>query len=276
MASHPSLIVRGLRRLAAEPRRLHTRYWLRPRGSYVVSYPKSGRTWLRLMLASVCADVTGRPLTLDVHRYGNPALGIPWIFFTHDGGGVSKQEAAAAPSFYRGKAVLMLVRDPRDVVVSHFYQMSRRKKDAPAVGDLDAFIRGPFGIDRVIAFMNRWAEQQSVPRRFTLLRYEDMHADRLGVLRSAVGFFGIPGVTDAALAAAVERGSFERMREIEASGLLDDQRLRPRDPDDPDSYKVRRGKIGGHADELTEEQVRFIEARIRQSLSPVFWYYVRP
>jgi hypothetical protein len=276
MTGRPSLLMRGARRLAAEPRRLFTKYWLRPRGSYVVSYPKSGRTWLRLMLASVCADVTGRALTLDVHRYGNPAHGIPWIFFTHDGGGVSKHEAAAAPRFYRGKAVLLLVRDPRDVVVSHFYQMSRRKKDAPAVGDLDSFIRGPFGIDRVIAFMNRWAGQRSVPGRFTLLRYEDMHADRLGVLRSAVDFFGIPGVTDHALAAAVERGSFERMREIEASGLLDDQRMRPRDPGDPDSYKVRRGRIGGHEDELTGEQIQFIEARIRQSLSPMFWYYVRP
>ncbi|HEY3248772.1 MAG TPA: sulfotransferase domain-containing protein [bacterium] len=270
------LLVRALRSIARQPRRLYTRHWLWHHGSFVISYPKSGRTWLRLMLASVLASLTARPLTLDVHTYGDPGKGIPWVFFTHDGAGLSKAEATAGdPHFYEGKTVLLLVRDPRDVVISHYHQVRRRKRDGPVVTDLDSFIRGPLGIDRIIAFMNRWAAQRSVPGRFALLRYEQIHEDRLGALRSAVDFFGIRGVTEHVLAAAAERGSFERMRAIEAGGLLDDRRLQPRNVDDPDSYKVRRGKIGSHADELTPAQVRFLDDRIREALSPEFAYYVR-
>ncbi len=278
-SSHPErepLVVRGLRRIAAEPRRLYTRHWLWPRGSFVISYPKSGRTWLRLMLASVLSQLTGRPLSLDVHTFGDPRRNIPWIFFTHDGAGLSKAEEGSADAvFFRGKRVLLLVRDPRDVVISHFHQARARKRIRLAVGDLDSFIRGPLGIDRVIAFMNRWAGRRSVPERFAILRYEDMHADPLAALRSAAEFFTIPRVTDDALAAAVRQGSFDRMRELEAAGLLNDQRLRPGNPDDPDSYKVRRGKIGGHVEDLSDDQIRYLDDRIRRFLSPEFSYYRR-
>lgn len=272
--SRSPFVVRAWRRLVAQPGRLYTRYWLRPRGSFVVSYPKAGRTWLALMLASVLADVTGRPLTLRLHSYADPTRGIPWIFFTHDGAGLTKPGAiAGSKAYYRGKPVLLLVRDPRDVVVSHYFQLSRRKGRPPAMGDLDTFIRGPLGIDRVIEFMNGWAAQQSVPRRFATVTYEEMHADSRGVLRRCVEVFGIPGVSEHALDQAVEQGAFEQMRAMEIANALDDQRLQPRDPADPDSYKVRRGRIGGHREDLTPDQITFLDERIREHLSPVFSYY---
>jgi hypothetical protein len=276
MTGPPSVLMRGMRRLAAEPYRLYTEYWLRPRGSFVVSYPKSGRTWLRLMLASVLAAVTGRPLTLDTHSYGSARGAIPRIFFTHDGAGLAKPgPVPSRKESYRGKTVLLLVRDPRDVLVSHYYQASRRSRRGRAVGDLDTFVRGPLGVSRVIAFMNGWAAAQPVPDRFAIVRYEDLHLNCLGELRRCVEFFRIPDVDEDMLTTAVEAGTFERMRALESSGALD-QRMQPRDPGDPDSYKVRSGRVGGYAQVLTAEQVAYLDAQIRQTLAPLFWYYVRP
>jgi hypothetical protein len=267
------LLIRGLRRIAIAPRRLFTHYWLRPRSGYVVSYPKSGRTWLAIMLATVLARLSGRPLSLDVHRYADARRGIPRIFFTHDGSGLTKPRPFSEDKeFYRHKPVLLLVRDPRDVVVSHYYQVSRRKRRGPIVADLDSFVRGPLGIDRVIAFMNAWAAHRTVPGRFAILRYEELHADRTAGLRRCAEFFAIPGMTEPVLAEGVAAGSFERMQAMEAGRLLGDPRLQPRDAADPDSFKVRRGRMGGFKDELTAAQIGYLDERIRAHLDPFFGY----
>lgn len=272
--SRRSLLVRGVRRLTAEPVRLYTHYWLRRRSSFVVSYPKSGRTWLAVMLGHLFSQITGRPLTIDVHTYADPSRGVPRIFFTHDGAGLTKTGPLTGDKrFYRGKRVLLLVRDPRDVVVSHYYQASRRKRHGPVVAELDAFIRGPLGIDRIITFMNGWAAHRSVPAQFATMRYEHLHEDCARELRRCVDFFGIAGVTDAALASAVEAGSFGQMRALESEGALDDPRLQPRDPADPDSYKVRRGLVGGYGRDLTDAQIRYLDEQIRGRLDPSFSYY---
>jgi len=49
-------------------------------------------------------------------------------------------------------------------------------------------------------------------------------------------------------------------------------RLRPRDPGDVQSYKTRRGKVGGYVDHLLPGDVAWMEARIRSAPSPLFGY----
>jgi alcohol sulfotransferase len=49
-------------------------------------------------------------------------------------------------------------------------------------------------------------------------------------------------------------------------------RFAPRDKDNPDSFKVRRGKVGGYRDYFSEAQAAEIEALIDADLSPVFGY----
>jgi len=76
---------------------------------YVVSYPKSGRTWLHLMLGkAVCAQFGVAEVHMLRSRKFTRAAGLSRTAFTH---------ARSLPS-YRDKNILFLVRDPRDVVVS--------------------------------------------------------------------------------------------------------------------------------------------------------------
>ena len=269
-----TLPLRGVRLLAGYPRRLSLRHWVPRKASFVISYPKAGRTWLRLMIASAISQATGSKLSLTLADQADPSRGIPFLVFTHDGAGLTHSRPLATDKRqYRGKTVLLLVRNPRDIVVSHYFQATLRKRRRPQVPSLDAFIRGPLGIDRVLTFMNAWASSRDVPARFHLVRYEDFHRDALARLRECVDFLQIQDLSDAHLAAAVEMARYERMRELESTGALADPRLSPGDPDDPESFKVRRGKVGGYVDYLSDEQVAFLNARIRTSMDPLFAYY---
>ena len=49
-------------------------------------------------------------------------------------------------------------------------------------------------------------------------------------------------------------------------------RLRPGDRENPESYKARRGKVGGYADYFTDEEISRIRALIAQRLSPIYGY----
>jgi hypothetical protein len=45
-----------------------------------------------------------------------------------------------------------------------------------------------------------------------------------------------------------------------------------RDRNNPDSFKVRRGKVGGWRDHFTADEVQRIEALVARDLAPVFGY----
>ena len=49
-------------------------------------------------------------------------------------------------------------------------------------------------------------------------------------------------------------------------------RMMPRDKANPDSYKVRRAKVGGYRDYFTDEEVAAIDARLVETLDPLFRY----
>ncbi len=66
----------------------------------------------------------------------------------------------------------------------------------------------------------------------------------------------------------------ENMRKLEQRRLawLDGIRMVPGNRANPDSYKVRRAKVGGYRDYFTAERVAELEALMRARLSPRFGY----
>ena len=47
------------------------------------------------------------------------------------------------------------------------------------------------------------------------------------------------------------------MKKMEASRQYDPQLLQPGDVSDPESYKVRKGKVGGYADYLPSDDIEY-------------------
>ncbi|MCB1002796.1 MAG: sulfotransferase domain-containing protein [Acidimicrobiales bacterium] len=244
----------------------------------VVSFPKSGRTWLRMMLGRVLVarfdlgDVT----TLNLGELAAHDRSIPWIRFTHDDNPQDKRvvEIETDKSAFRHVPTVLLVRDPRDVVVSNFFQVHRRERGADGreatPDEVGAFMRGEVGgLASIVAHQNVWARQRAVlGDGLVVVRYEDLHADARGCLQRIAALAGLGRLTDGELDAAIDGASFGAMRDLERSGAIEHAMLRPGDAADPESFKVRRGKVGGFVDYLDADDCDFMDAYIEATLLP--------
>jgi hypothetical protein len=160
----------------------------------------------------------------------------------------------------RGAAgALLFVRDPRDVAASFAHHM-RSSIDAA----IDFMAREDFCFDSATdridrqfrqrllgwsGFAESWLDQQDIPVH--LVRYEDMLADTVAIVRAALAFAGIetdPAQLDRAIAfASID----ELQRQEAASGFREA-------PRQVHSF-FRRGTAGGWRDELTSEQIARVE-----------------
>ncbi len=256
------------------------RHWLmRNADVHIVSFPKCGRTWLVLMLSKVIELRYGVQISnpLKLRRYRDGIRGLPLILQHHDGG-PEFQPVEAIPtdkSFYNGRKVVFLVRDPRDVTVSAYYQKTKRNINFE--GTLRDYVYEPVGsIATNIAFYNIWAENREVPNDFLLMTYEDLHTDAVGELRRLVEFIGIDAAgEDDVLKAAVEACSFENMRRLESANAYGSGRLAPRDANDETTYKTRSGRVGGYVDELEAPEIEYMDTLIAERLHNDFRFYKR-
>ena len=254
----------------------------------LMSWGKSGRTWLRIMLSRfyqlAYGIPEGRMLEFDnLHRL-NPA--IPRLFFTHSnylrdytGDWTTKR------AFY-DKRVIMLVRDPRDVAVSQYFQWKFRMRpvkkllnDYPPHGAdvpiFDFVIGEGAGMPAILDFFEIWERELPKVKASLIVRYEDMRADPAGTLERVLAFLGTPG-TPEQIEAAVAYAAYENMKQLEQKDVfwLSGIRLRPGDRANPDSYKVRRGKVGGWRDYFDERQSAAIDAMLAARPLPLFGYGV--
>jgi hypothetical protein len=62
------------------------------------------------------------------------------------------------------------------------------------------------------------------------------------------------------------------MRKLETEGFFRQGGMRLRDPNDPDTFKVRRGKVGGYRDTFSPEQVAELDEIVATRLSSEFHY----
>jgi hypothetical protein len=259
-------------------RRANHWYKFRKADYILVSYPKCGRTWLRVMLSHYYAEryglAPGSLLDFANLHYQNPE--IPKIFLSNDV--LNEVLHRTRPpevidrdkTAYYGRRVIYLARDPRDVVVSMYFQ--RSKRDHNYQGSLLDFIDDDIdGLKTIIRFYNAWAAALPRIEHSLMLRYEDMRADPAAVVTRLLAFTRHEADRDM-VQRAVEASSFERMKKMERNNEFDRSWLKAGDSRDEESFKVRRGKIGGYADYLEEADIERLNRLIRENLAPEFRY----
>jgi len=269
-----AILGQAFRRTA--PGRLYHRWQhMREADVFLLSYPKSGRTWLRLMLGQALLthyEVTDQRPTA-VEKITKTCEGVPRVVMSHDDNPELKRpgELVTDKGEYRDSRVVLLVRDPRDLIVSLYFGRTRRRKlDAGSLGKFVYCDRG--GVDTIIHYFNVWAANRDVPRAFHLMRYEDLHLDAALKMRKLFDFLGLQALPDDVIAQAVDYASFDNMRRMEKTDELGSARLRPGDPNDPESYKTRRGKAGGFVDYLAPDEVQALNEKVDSELLPLFGY----
>jgi hypothetical protein len=275
-------------------RRKNIERWLRGREEFkklqrcdwvLMSWGKSGRTWLRVMLSrayqlrgGLAADAL---LDFDNFRDMNPEL--PAVFFSHNNYLRNYTGNWESKIHFEGKRIVLLVRDPRDVAVSQFFQWKFRMRpnkkfinDYPPHGaDIDTWgfvVNEEAGVPRIVDYFNGWA--RAVPELGDLLvvRYEDMRAKPGDVLEKILEFTGTD-VSEAQVREAVEFAAYDNMKKMEEDKFFKGSgaRVKPGDKDNPQSFKVRKAKVGGYRDYFTDEQCAQLDAMVAE-LDPMFGY----
>ena len=250
----------------------------------VLSIPKSGRTWLRAFVSAYFCKRYGFEMTLEPERYNHPA--IPRIIYSHD----TFEQRTKAERIWdavRGKylipaaelrraRILLLARDPRDAFVSLFVQTTRRVHENPDElkrKTASELLRDPaFGIRSIVQVMNGWLAELGSRPNFTLFRYETLRDNPAAGYRTLLAALGEPAPDEAAFAHALAFSEFGNMKKLEQQGAFDSKILRAGDVRDPESFKVRRGKIGGYREYLSAEDQQYAAAALHE-LDPRFGYY---
>ncbi|UVO49841.1 sulfotransferase domain-containing protein [Sphingomonas sp. SUN019] len=240
----------------------------------LMSYPKSGRTWLRFILATYFAVLLEQSGEVDLftmfkflpnlawdHVRGLPAAhvqklkkaGLPLIAVTHqpDSDVLSKRIP-----------VIFMVRDPRDVLVSSYFHATRHRHRFE--GDIDEFVRdAEQGLPHLIRYLNRSAAflQSS---SYHVVSYEELTARPIPVVADLLRFLGqVPNPES--IGRAVAAAEIDKMRKIEVrSGIPGHQY----DRSDPEALRARRGVVGGFGDYLSQETLAWIATTCADTLSP--------
>lgn len=246
---------------------------------FIVSYPKCGRTWLRIMLLEYINSMGHK----QFHSYDNSIIFAPKskiIKFDHDQGSwvpapIKSKDIIFKQSKYAQKKVVFLIRDPRDILISSWYHLRYRENIFHR--DLSFFIRSELvGIHKIIAFMNSWVENAHLLDEILILSYETLRTDTPLFFSRILDFFDIPKEEKLVLQ-TIQFSSFDKMKKRE----LHNKRVAPwlrcgtgGEGNMEKSSKIRKGKIGGYRDELTVSDINYLNDAMQKELSPLILSYI--
>ncbi len=230
-----------------------------PDDTFLVSYPRSGNTWTRFLIANLVYPERNvsfaniEQLIPDSASQSNRALKHtprPRIIKTHQ------------YFDHRYRKTIYIVRDPRDIALS-YYDFQRRSRQIEDGYELERYVEDFVSGGLISADWGTWAENvgswvytRGQRKEFLLLRYEDMIKNTASELARIAAFLGIEPST-VQLHKAIDLSSVDRMRKLEKLEALQWIGTRNHRKDIPFVGKAR---SGGWRTSLPERSVHQIES----------------
>jgi len=188
----------------------------RPDDVYIVTYPKSGTTWVQMMAWQLQSNGS-----LDFRHIDDV---VPWIerCTARD---LARLAALPSPRFFKthlpyrdvpaGARYIYVVRRLRDVAVSYYHHY-RLMEDF--TGGVDAFAKhvlaGKVGGGSWSDHVRPWVARRNDPD-VLFLSYEEMKADPAGALRRIARFSGV-ALAESDIPRLIEQSSVAFMKKLDA------------------------------------------------------------
>ncbi len=212
---------------------------VRPDDTFVVSYPKSGSTWMRFLLANLLFRSKANFLIME--RL------IPDIYIS------SKKDLSARPSprFLKSHEyfdpsymrVIYIVRDPRDVACSYWHhqkKFGRIQSNTSFEAFVDSFLTGVDLFGTWSEHVGSWLGAREGDESFLLVKYEDLHQATRRVLEQVLEHVGLD-FKQAEIERAISDSEFSRLQELEKN---QGRTWKPLQNTHMDQQFMRSGKIG--------------------------------
>ncbi|MBN2043998.1 MAG: sulfotransferase domain-containing protein [Anaerolineales bacterium] len=227
---------------------------------FLVSYPKSGNTWVRFLLANLLAAENE---SLDLRNIGNfvPDIHVKSQFrmIYEKNTEFSCLEYQFIKTHYpyqdhfSDKNIILLVRDGRDVITSYFHYLNSRRSDPISLPEIitGKSIDG-FGLwsDHVTGWFKGKA------RKKVVIRYEDLKRNPHSAIKNLADELEWQ-LSDKQIKRAVDNSTFDKLaaKEIKIGGI---------NPSPKDDIRFfRKGQVGDWANTFSEENLQ------------LFWDYHR-
>lgn len=234
----------------------------RPDDIVIVSYPKSGSTWLRFIIANLIAGTSGiQPGKVDfskvhitVPEISSYALRKGVDYESLPSPRVMRSHALYTPNFPR---VVYLMRDGRDALLSYYHHF---RKFHDFKGTLTDFIRSDIRGVEWNEHVDSWIFLNQSLSNVFLLRYENLLCNTFNEIQRLLSFISIQ-FTSEQIQNAVRKSSFADMRKIEETcGLgyvgngIETLRF------------VRKGQSGAWRQELTHDETQMVKKMFGDTL----------
>lgn len=232
-------------------------FQLRPDDLFVVTYPRSGTTWMQYIVYLLHCGATGP----DFDHISQVA---PWFERSMAAGALSARDLAALPAprifkshlarcwLPRRARCVCVIRDGRDVALSyyHFYR-SHLRYEGSFEQFFARFLRGELQYKSWFKHTAAWRAAAERDARVLPVRYEALRRAPRRVIEAVAAFCGL-APPPARLDLIAELSSFERMKQHEArfdftTELLLQHGYRP-------GAFLRSGQAGGGQRALTPAQ----------------------
>jgi hypothetical protein len=276
-----ALAMRATNRAAAGlARSSHKLMLLRARRAYqgfeddifIVSYPKSGTTWIQMILHQIMSDGAMNIPHIDIVAphfeetllpFGRTIdeLSRPRVVKSH----LSYQQIPKGPGRY-----IYALRDGRDVAVSYFHQFSHLYKDT-FDRFFDDFMRGKLPYGSWFSHVAEWTDNRN-DLNMLIVKFEELASNLPAAIRRIAAFCNIK-LDERQFPRILGNCTFTTMRRYEAKFSLA-TRFTAQLIERPVPMMIRKGRVGEWRNNLTADMLKGYYSTFNQHLTkPLFSEY---
>lgn len=206
----------------------------------IVEHPKCGRHWLENLLmysGNIGTSLSHAGSAAIRRKDKNPMTPIQYF-------------NSIGPKTGWKRKKIFLYRNPKDVMVSFYYQVKYRchptKVNLLLAKDISTFIRSKYGIEYLLKFYQLW-ENFTDEFGIMFLSYENLHEDTFSSIKRVLEFVEHE-INEEKIKFSIEFNNFENTRKREEE----------RHPNwNKSKYHTREGKVKGYKNYMNEDDINY-------------------